>query len=183
VFEFAMRAESVFDGCPKPASSLDVSAAGHHRGAGREEKIVKYMIMMFGTQRDYDMLAGAPTDAAANTSAWSAEDVATMHAFMTKWNNDLVESGEFVDAQGLTSPVHARRVELRDGVPVVTDGPYAETQEVLAGYTIVECASFDRATEIAAQLANTPHPAEATLVNEWHVDVRPVAGSAAELDV
>ena len=42
-----------------------------------------------------------------------------------------------------------------DGVPVVTDGPYAETQEVLAGYSIVECESFDRATEIAARLG--PH--------------------------
>jgi hypothetical protein len=62
-------------------------------------------------------------------------------------------------------------------VPVVTDGPYAETQEVLAGYTIVECASFDRATEIAAKLADTPHPAGAQLANEWHVDVRPIAGA------
>ena len=41
---------------------------------------------------------------------------------------------------------------------MVTDGPYAETQEVLAGYTIVECASFDRATEIAARLAKSPNP-------------------------
>ena len=48
--------------------------------------------------------------------------------------------------------MHARRVQLQNGVPVVTDGPYPETQEVLAGYTIVECASFDRATEIAARL-------------------------------
>jgi len=66
---------------------------------------VKYMIMMFGSQRDYDMLAGKPTD----TPAWSADEVAELHAFMEKWNNDLVESGEFVDAQGLTAPAHARR--------------------------------------------------------------------------
>lgn len=137
---------------------------------------MKYMIMMFGTQRDYDDLAGKP-----DNPAWSGEDVAAMHAFMESWNNALVESGEFVDAQGLTAPVHARRVQLKDGVPVVTDGPYSETQEVLAGYTIVECASFDRATEIAARLAGTPHPANATLTHEWHVDVRPIAGSFEEL--
>ncbi len=81
-----------------------------------------------------------------------------MGAFMAEWNDDLVESGELVDAQGLTAPVHARRVALKDGVPVVTDGPYAETQEVLAGYTIVECESFDRATEIAAAPGRHPDP-------------------------
>jgi hypothetical protein len=134
------------------------------------------MIMLYGSQQDYDMLSGKATDKAA----WSAEDVAAMHAFMESWNKDLVESGEFVDAQGLTAPVHARRIQLQNGVPVVTDGPYPETQEVLAGYNIVECDSFDRATEIAARLANTPHPADATLDHPWYVDVRPIADFAPE---
>jgi hypothetical protein len=132
---------------------------------------VKYMIMLSLTQQDLDMMAN-----------WSPQDAAALHQFMAKWNNDLVESGEFVDAHGLTPPVHARRVSLKDGVPVVTDGPYAETQEVLAGYTIVECDSFDRATEIAARLANTPHPAGATLANEWYVDVRLIADGIGDLD-
>jgi hypothetical protein len=139
---------------------------------------VKYMIMMCGSQRDYDMLAGKSTD----SPAWSAEELAAMHEFMGAWNNDLVESGEFVDARGLAAPVHTRRVQVRDGVPVVTDGPYAETQEVLAGYTIVECDSFDRATEIAARLAKTPHPEHATLSQEWYVDVRPVEEHFGDLD-
>jgi hypothetical protein len=138
---------------------------------------VKYMIMMFGSQRDYDTLSGK----AEGRVSWSAEDVAALHGFMGKWNNDLVESGEFVDARGLSAPAHARRISLQDGVPVVTDGPYPETQEVLAGYTIVECASFDRATELAAQLANTPHPAGFELEHEWYVDVRPTDESPAEL--
>jgi hypothetical protein len=139
---------------------------------------VKYMIMMFGSQQDYDMFAGKATD----RPAWSAADVAALHGFMEKWNNDLVESGEFVDGQGLTAPVHARRIQVQNGVPVVTDGPYPETQEVLAGYTIVDCASFDRATEIAAQLADTPHPPDATLSHEWYVDVRPILDGIGDLD-
>ncbi len=130
---------------------------------------MKYMIMLSLTQQDLDMMA-----------SWSPQDAAALHQFMAKWNNDLVESGEFVDAHGLTPPVHARRVSLKDGVPVVTDGPYAETQEVLGGYTIVDCVSYDRATEIAAQLVDTPHPAGATFVHDLHVDIRPIAGSAAE---
>ncbi|GII05410.1 hypothetical protein Pta02_74180 [Planobispora takensis] len=81
-----------------------------------------------------------------------------MHAFMEARNKELVESGEFVDARGLAAPVHTRRLQLRDGVPVVTDGPYPQTQEVLAGYTIVECESFDRAARIAARLSECPAP-------------------------
>jgi hypothetical protein len=144
-----------------------------------KENVMKYMIMLCGSQQDYDMLAGK----ADGSQAWSAEDLTAMHEFMGKWNNDLVESGEFVDARGLTAPVHARRIQLQNGVPVVTDGPYSETQEVLAGYTIVECDSFDRATEIAARLADTPHPEHATLSHEWYVDVRPIAEGFSELEI
>jgi hypothetical protein len=79
-----------------------------------------------------------------------------------------------VDAQGLTAPAHARRVRLQRGVPVVTDGPYAETQEVLAGYTVVECDSLARATEIAGSLIN--HAVEGE-----YVDVRPILDSAGRL--
>ncbi|MGH3371022.1 MAG: YciI family protein [Nocardioidaceae bacterium] len=70
-------------------------------------------------------------------------------------------------------------MQLQNGVPVVTDGPYAETQEVLAGYWVVECESFDRATEIAARLSTCPAPpgvAETAVA-----DVRPIEESAPEL--
>ncbi len=139
---------------------------------------MKYMIMMYGSQQDYDMLTGKPTD----SPTWSPEDMAALHAFMESWNGDLVKSGEFIDARGLSAPVHARRIQLQNGVPVVTDGPYPETQEVLAGYTIVECDSFDRATEITARLANTPHPEHATLSHEWYVDVRPILEGIGDLE-
>ncbi|RKF28911.1 hypothetical protein D7I43_04080 [Micromonospora globbae] len=131
---------------------------------------MKYMIMLYGSQQDYDVLSGRPGD----KPAMSPEQVAAMHAHMEKVHQALVESGEFVDARGLTAPVHARRVQVRDGLPVVTDGPYPETQEVLAGYTIVECASFDRATEIAAGYVNPDAPGE-------YVDVRPVLDGVEDL--
>src|SRR6201991_4179470 len=141
-------------------------------GRHREETNVKYMILLYGSQQDYDMLAGKATD----KPAMSADEVAAMHAYMESFHQKLAESGELVDAQGLTAPVHARRVQLQQGAPVVTDGPYPETQEVLAGYTVVECASFDRATEIAAGLVNPDAPGE-------YVDVRPIAGSVEEFEV
>ena len=138
---------------------------------------MKYMILVYGSQQDYDSMAGKP---AAGRPAWSAEHFATLGAFMESFTKDLAESGELVETRGLTAPVHARRIQLRNDIPVVTDGPYAESQEVLAGYWIVECDSFDRATEIAAGLTKIPGPGY--LRERAMADVRPIADSRAELD-
>jgi hypothetical protein len=139
---------------------------------------MKYMILLYGSQQDYDALAGK---AAPGRPAWTGQDFAAMGAFMEAFSKELAESGELVETRGLTAPVHARRIQLQAGVPVVTDGPYAETQEVLAGYWIVECGSFDRATEIAAGLADSPGP-EYVRAAPPPIDVRPLAESRAELD-
>ena len=141
----------------------------------KRENTVKYMILTYGTQLDYDGIGGKPD------SGWTAEDVAALHQFMTEFNKGLEESGELVETRGLAAPVHTRRLKLENGVPVATDGPYAETQEVLAGYWVVECASFDRATEVAAKLANCPGPAGS--VPSYVADVRPVTESIDELEV
>jgi hypothetical protein len=139
--------------------------------------MVKYMIMLYASQEDHDLMAGTSTD----QPAWSSEDVTAMHAFMGAWNHELVESGEFVDARGLAAPAHTRRIHgLQDGVPLVTDGPYPETEEVLAGYTIVECDSFDRATEIAARVTQSPSPRD---MHGAYVDVRPVIEGVEDLEV
>jgi hypothetical protein len=137
---------------------------------------VKYMILTYGSQQDYDAMAGKAT----GKQAWSAEDFAAMGEFMESFTKELVESGELVETRGLSAPVHTRRLQLREGVPVVTDGPYAETQEVLAGYWIVECESFDRATEIAARLSSCPAPDD--VAASAVADVRPIADSRHDLE-
>jgi len=137
---------------------------------------MKYMILTYGSQQDYDGMAGKPTD----KPAWSADDFAAMGEFMESFNKELEESGELVETRGLAAPVHARRVGQQGGVPVVTDGPYAETQEVLAGYWIVECESFDRATEIARRLADCPAPDD--VVASAVADVRPIVEQRADLE-
>ena len=137
---------------------------------------MKYMILLYGSQDDYDAMSGR----ASEKPAWSAQEFAAMGAFMEGFNKALVDSGELVETRGLTAPVHARRIQLQHGALVATDGPYAETEEVLAGYWIVECDSFDRATEIAAELSKCPGPAYASAAV---IDVRPVAESRDELDV
>ena len=72
---------------------------------------MKYMILAYGSQQDYDSLA--EKDGAQ--PAASAEELAAIGEFLTKFTGDLAASGELVDTQGLTAPVLARRVQLRDG--------------------------------------------------------------------
>ena len=78
---------------------------------------MKYLILMSGTQQDYDGMAGKP---AGGQPAWSAADFAAMGAFMESFGKDLADSGELVDAQGLTAPIHTRRIRLQAGVPTST---------------------------------------------------------------
>ena len=129
---------------------------------------MKYIILSYGSQKDYDAMSGQSADHPVLTP----EDFQPMHEWMESFTSELEASGELVDTRGLAAPVLTRRVQLKEGVPVVTDGPYAETQEVLAGYWVVDCESFDRATEIAARLAGCPSPGG--IFADSVVDVRPV---------
>ncbi len=129
---------------------------------------MKYMILTYGSQQDYEALTGQPSSG----QAWTQEDWAALAQFMKGFNRELADTGELVDTRGLSTPVHSRRVRLEGGVPVVTDGPYAESEEVLAGYWVVDCESFDRATEIASRLTACPGPEENQA--RAYVDVRPI---------
>ncbi len=72
-------------------------------------------------------------------------------------NDELTSLGELVDAQGLAGPDQAKFV-VSDGVgaPVITDGPYPESKELLAGYRLIDVDSLDRALEIAARSSASP---------------------------
>ena len=129
---------------------------------------MKYMIIMEASQQHYDAMAGKDS----SVPTWKPEEVQAMSNFMNELNEDLRARGEWVDGQGLTDPAHARRVQRQDGEAVVTDGPYAETKEVLAGFWIVDVESIDRATEIAAHVTTCPGPGGE--VDGMPVDIRPV---------
>ncbi|WP_198654186.1 YciI family protein [Nocardia sp.] len=138
--------------------------------------VPEYMILSYASQQDYDGMVGKES----GKPAWSREEFEAMAAFMTEFNGKLEAAGELVETRGLVEPVHTRRIGAKNGELFVTDGPYAETQEVLAGYWIVECESFDRATEIASELKNCPAPAH--LIDLEYVDVRPLADAAPDFD-
>jgi hypothetical protein len=90
---------------------------------------------------------------------WSPADIRAHIEFQHVLNRELLERGELVDAQGLAGPEQARRV-VSDGTgaPVITDGPFPESKELLAGYRLVDVDTPARAIEIAAQASAAPGP-------------------------
>ena len=93
----------------------------------------------------------------APMTEWSPEDIKAHIDFQHVLNAELLERGELVDAQGLAGPDQARFV-VSDGVgaPVITDGPFPESKELLAGYRLIDVETLERALEIAAQASAAP---------------------------
>ena len=92
-------------------------------------------------------------------STWPADDIKAHIAFMQDFAGQLNGSGELVDAQGLAGPEQVKVVRsTASGVPAVTDGPFPEAKEFLAGYWIVDVDRPERAVEIAAQASAAPGP-------------------------
>jgi hypothetical protein len=117
-------------------------------GAGGKESGMKYMIMMLGDQNTMFQVK-------------SPEWIRNMHEFMMKTDRELRESGEVVEGWGLVDPSQAKVVRIQNGLPVATDGPYAEAKESLAGFWIVDVADEARAIEIASEVvAFTEEPLE-----------------------
>jgi hypothetical protein len=112
-------------------------------------------------------------------SEWGVEDIAAHIEFQRVLNEQLLASGELLDAQGLAGPDVAKYV-VWDGTsaPVVTDGPYPEAKELVAGYRLVEVDSEARALEIAAQISAAPSPVGPIMAP---IEVRQVMGPPGEL--
>jgi hypothetical protein len=67
-------------------------------------------------------------------------------------HDSLLDSGELITSEGLADVATAKRVTVRDGEIVATDGPFAEVKEHLAGFYLVEVAGMDEAVAIAARI-------------------------------
>lgn len=101
---------------------------------------------------------------------WGEEALEAHIAFMHTLNEELASAGELAAAQGLAPPGEAVLVRAApDGSAVVTDGPFAETKEFLAGFWMVEVDRPERAHEIAARASAAPGPDGKPLNMEIHV--------------
>ena len=107
---------------------------------------------------------------------WVPGDIKAHIDFQHALNKELTDNGELVDAQGLAGPELARFVTF-DGVgaPVVTDGPFAESKEFLAGYRMIDVETEARAIEIAARASAAPGPGGVAI--QQPIEVRQVMGA------
>ncbi len=113
---------------------------------------------------------------------WEPADIRAHIAFQQEINERLEELGELIDAVGLAGPEAARFVTSDgEGPPVVTDGPYAEAKELLAGYRLVDVDTWERAVEIAALVSAAPGPRGEPI--QEHIEVRQVMGAPTTDDL
>jgi hypothetical protein len=100
-------------------------------------------------------------------AALTEEEQQAIFAGHEKFMATTQESGEFHSTVALAEPAKTAVVKVRDGVPAVTDGPFLESKEFLAGYYLVDVASPERAYELAAMIPDAG-------IEGLGVEVRPV---------
>jgi hypothetical protein len=102
---------------------------------------VKYLILIYSNPASREIWEGFSDDQRAEGFRWYAA-----------LGLELAASGELIVTEALADPSLTTRVSVRDGQVVTSDGPYAESKELLAGFFLLDCESLDRAVEIAARL-------------------------------
>jgi hypothetical protein len=108
---------------------------------------MKYMLMMFGDATDM---------AQVQTPEWVTEMMGFMHTF----NAELKQTGELVEARGLAFPSTAKTVTRTGTGVAVTDGPFAEAKESLAGFWILDVKDEDRLVELATKVVKYAYKVE-----------------------
>jgi hypothetical protein len=137
---------------------------------GKEQRTMKYILMMTGTKADFDGYA-----------RWSKEDLQRNAEFMSRFSKELRDSGVFVATEGLGWPHEAKLVRAgKDGEPI-TDGVFPESKEFLAGYWIIDVESPQQAYKIAARASAAPGPGGKP--GSMPIEVRPVLGCHADLGI
>jgi hypothetical protein len=130
---------------------------------------MRYMLMMHAPRGTGDW----------GNNQWTPADLKAHIGFMHQLNSELTGAGELVSAQGLAMPSEAKLVRAgKNGVPV-TDGPFPEAKEFLAGFWIVDVERPERAYDIAAKVSSAPGPGGKPLIIP--VEVRQVM-SAPSVD-
>jgi hypothetical protein len=110
---------------------------------------MKYILLMNGTKDMFEWY-----------SKWPKEDLQANIAFMRDLSQQLKDEGVLVATEGLAFPSEAKIVHAgSDGSPIVTDGPFPEAKEFLAGYWIIDVESAAEAYKIAARVSLAPAPA------------------------
>ncbi|WP_329582385.1 YciI family protein [Streptomyces sp. NBC_01361] len=105
---------------------------------------------------------------------WTPEEISAHVQYMQDFKDRLEKTGEFVDSQAL-APEGAWVRYDGEGRPPVTDGPFAETKDLIAGWMVIDVDSYERAVELAGELSAEPG-AGGKPIHEW-LELRPFMGS------
>lgn len=100
----------------------------------------------------YLILIWSNPESRAIWASFSAEERSEGFAYYAGLAEDLEASGELIVTEALADPSLTKRVTVREGQTMTSDGPFAEAKELLAGFFLVECESTERAVEIAARV-------------------------------
>ena len=101
---------------------------------------------------------------------WTPQEITDHVQFMRDFAARLEGTGEFVDAQALAPEGTWVRYD-GEGRPPVTDGPFAETKDLIAGWMVIDVDSYERAVELTGQLSAAPG-AGGRPIDEW-IELRP----------
>ena len=88
--------------------------------------------------------------------AMPQKDMDELHQRHLDLNEDLLKSGHFIEAEALTPSASATCLRVRNGRATVTDGPYAETKEMVAGFYLIEARDLNEAIVVASRLPSGP---------------------------
>lgn len=114
---------------------------------------------------------GAPTPVNdVPMDQWTPEEVSAHMKYMNDFADRLKKTGELVDSQAL-APEGTWVQYGGEGRPPVTDGPFAETKDLIAGWMVIDVDSYERAIELAGELSAEPG-AGGKPIHEW-LEVRP----------
>jgi hypothetical protein len=107
---------------------------------------------------------------------WTPEEISAHIQYMNDFAAKLEQTGEFVDAQALSAEGTWVRFD-GEGRPPVTDGPFAETKDLIAGWMAIDVDSYERAVELAGELSAAPG-AGGEPIHEW-LELRPFLTESA----
>ncbi|MEH0420650.1 YciI family protein [Streptomyces sp. B21-083] len=114
---------------------------------------------------------GAPAPVnCVSMDKWTPEEISAHIQYMRDFAARLEETGEFVDSQAL-APEGTFVQYGGEGRPAVTDGPFAETKDLIAGWMAIDVDSYERAVELAGELSAAPG-ADGKPIHEW-IELRP----------
>ena len=109
---------------------------------------------------------------------WAPAEIDAHMQYMEDFADRLKDSGEFIDSQALASEGAWVRYD-GEGKPPVTDGPFAETKDLIAGFMIIDVDSYKRAVELAGELSAAPG-AGGKPIHEW-LELRPFMGASTSI--